>query len=89
MRLPVVALPGIPYGYYPAFLEYPGSVSLRREVFRDVVVDICSSISRHGPGKFYVLNTGVSTNWSLEPARRLFMREPAAPITEGRASPKS
>jgi len=67
--LPVVALPGIPYGYYPAFLEYPGSVSLRREVFRDVVVDICTSISRHGPGKFYVLNTGVSTNWSLEPAR--------------------
>lgn len=64
---PVVALPGLPYGFYPAFVEYPGSVTLRREVFRDVVVDIGRSIHRHGPSKLYVLNTGVSTSWSLEP----------------------
>lgn len=66
---PVVALPALTYGYYPAFVEYPGSVTLRRDVFRDVVVDIGRSILRHGPSKLYVLNTGVSTNWSLEPAR--------------------
>ncbi|HEY8279388.1 MAG TPA: creatininase family protein [Bdellovibrionota bacterium] len=67
--LPVVVYPTLSYGFYPAFVEYPGSVSLRKDVFRDLVIDVCRSISRHGPKKFYVLNTGLSTNWSLEPAR--------------------
>ncbi len=68
-RLPVVAIPTLVYGYYPAFVNYPGSISLRREVFRDTVIDIARSLARHGPQRFYVLNTGISTNWALEPAR--------------------
>ena len=68
-RCPVVALPTLPYGYYPAFIEYAGSVSIRLSAFRDTVIDICMSLSRHGALRFYVLNTGISTNWALEPAR--------------------
>jgi creatinine amidohydrolase len=68
-RRRVVALPTVPYGYYPAFVEYPGSVSIGRDTFRDVIVDIGLSMQRHGTRRLYVLNTGVSTNWSLEPAR--------------------
>jgi creatinine amidohydrolase len=49
------------YGHYPAFLEYPGSVSLSFETQRDVVAEICRSLARHGPRRFYVLNTGLST----------------------------
>ncbi len=63
-----VIAPTINYGYYPAFLEYPGSTSLRLETARDVVVDICRGLSRFGPRRFYVLNTGVSTVRALEPA---------------------
>jgi creatinine amidohydrolase len=68
-------LPTVQYGYYPAFLEYPGSVSINLITFRDTIVDICRSIARHGPRKFYVLNTGVSTNRGLEPARKILLDE--------------
>jgi len=56
---PVVLLPALPYGYYPPFLEYPGSVSLSFWTQRDLVAEICRSIARYGPRRFYVLNTGL------------------------------
>jgi creatinine amidohydrolase len=64
----VVVAPTINYHFYPAFLEYPGSTSLRMETARDLVIDICRSLARHGPRRFYVLNTGVSTLRALKPA---------------------
>lgn len=67
-RVPVVVLPTLQYGYYPAFLEYPGSISLREETFKNVMVDICRSLAGYGPRKFYVLNTGVSTMRPLKKA---------------------
>src|SRR5438045_1129454 len=60
-RADVVVAPTIAYHYYPAFLEYPGSTSLRFETARDLVVDVVKSLARFGPRRFYVLNTGVST----------------------------
>ena len=58
---PVAMLPTLTYGFYPAFLEYPGSVSLSFDTQRDLVAEICRSLARFGPRRFYVLNTGVST----------------------------
>ena len=52
----------------PAFLEYPGSVSIGAETFKAMVMDICRSMSRYGPQKFYVLNTGISTVGPLKAA---------------------
>lgn len=72
---PVAMLPTLTYGFYPAFLEYPGSVSLSLETQRDVVVQICRSIARHGPRRFYVLNTGVSTLRGLKPAMEILAQE--------------
>jgi creatinine amidohydrolase len=57
----VVMAPVIPYHFYPAFLEYPGSTHLSFETARDLVVDIVRSLAAYGPRRFYVLNTGVST----------------------------
>ena len=57
----VVVAPTITYHYYPAFIEYPGSTHLRQQTARDLVVDIVNSLTAHGPRRFYVLNTGVST----------------------------
>jgi len=65
----VVVYPTINYHFYPAFVEYPGSTGLRVETARDLIVDIVRSIARHGPRRFYVLNTGVSTLRALAPAR--------------------
>jgi creatinine amidohydrolase len=64
----VVVAPGVDYHFYPAFKEYPGSVSLRLETAKDLVVDICTSLAAFGPRRFYALNTGISTVRALAPA---------------------
>ena len=65
----VVVYPTVNYHFYPAFVEYAGSTGLRLETARDLIVDIVRSIARHGPRRFYILNTGVSTLRALGPAR--------------------
>jgi creatinine amidohydrolase len=70
-RLPIVVAPTITFHHYPAFVEYPGSISLRLETARDLVVDICRSLAAFGPRRFYVLNYGVSTIRALAPAAAL------------------
>ncbi len=67
----VVVAPTINYNYYPAFVEYPGSTSLKLETARDLIADICRSLARYGPRRFYVLNTGISTLAALKPAAEL------------------
>src|SRR5271167_3385590 len=42
-RANVVVAPTVNYHYYPAFVEYPGSTTLRLETARDLMVDICRS----------------------------------------------
>jgi creatinine amidohydrolase len=52
-RVAVVVAPTVNYHYYPAFVEYPGSTTLRIETARDLIVDICKSLARYGPRRFY------------------------------------
>jgi len=66
----VIVLPTLQYGYYPAFLEYPGSISIQSETFKNILVDICQSMNGYGMKKFYVLNTGVSTLSPLALAKK-------------------
>ena len=66
----VAVLPTLQYGYYPSFLEYPGSVSLQAETFKNVVKDICRSMTGYGLRKFYILNTGISTLRPLDEAAK-------------------
>jgi creatinine amidohydrolase len=68
---PVVIAPLINASYYPAFVEYPGSISLRVETARDVIVDICNSLAGYGLTRFFVLNTGLSTLRPLAEAKAL------------------
>lgn len=67
----VVVAPTVNYGYYPAFVQYPGSTTLSVETSRDVIVQIIRSLARFGPQRFYVLNTGVSTVIPLREAAAL------------------
>jgi len=71
----VVVAPTINYHFYPAFVEYPGSTTLRLETARDLIVDICRSFARYGPRRFYVLNTGVSTLRALQPGVEALAKE--------------
>jgi len=72
---PVALLPTLTYGHYPSFVEYPGSVSLSFDTQKQLVVEICRSIARYGPRRFYVLNTGVSTRPPLQAAAEELARE--------------
>jgi creatinine amidohydrolase len=74
-RADVVAAPTVNYHYYPAFVEYPGSTTLRLDTARDLLVDICRALSRYGPKRFYALNTGVSTVRALKPAAEILAAE--------------
>jgi creatinine amidohydrolase len=74
-RTPVVVAPIVGLSYYPAFVEYPGSIGLGRDTARDVIVEVVRSVARHGPRRFYALNTGVSTLRALRPAAEVLAAE--------------
>jgi len=68
---PVLIAPLINASFYPAFVEYPGSISLRLDTARDLIVDSCNSLAQFGLSRFYVLNTGLSTLRPLAEAEAL------------------
>lgn len=74
-RANVVVAPTVNYGYYPAFVEYPGSTTLDLETSRDMVVQICRTLAAFGPRRFYVINIGVSTVRALQPAVDVLAKE--------------
>lgn len=61
----VLRLPTLNYAYFPAFMDWPGSVSIEAETFKRFVGDIIRSYARHGARKFLVLDGGVSTHYPL------------------------
>jgi creatinine amidohydrolase len=65
-RVAVVVLPTVTYGYYPHFTAFPGSLHLEAATFGAMVREIILSMVRHGPRRFLILNTGVSTFPVLE-----------------------
>ncbi len=67
----ILLMPAVAYGYFPAFIDFPGSVSLQPEHFMGIVGDIIRSLARHGTQKFLILDGGVST---FPPMRTLAMQ---------------
>ena len=67
-RCDVLMLPALAYAYYPAFVDWPGSISIRPTAFIEIVEDIVSSMARHGSRKFLLLDGGVSTQFPLRVA---------------------
>ena len=53
--------PVVSYGYYPAFTDFPGSVTLRETTFSSMIKDIVTSIFSTGVARLALLNTGIST----------------------------
>jgi len=65
-RANVLVWPAVTYGYYPAFTDYPGSVSLSHETFQCMVQEILCDIQRTGVRSVLLLNTGISTIEALQ-----------------------
>lgn len=70
-ELPVVVAPIVTFGYFPAFLRYPGSQHLRAETFIALLRDILGKLIGDGVRHLGVINTGVST----EPPLRIVVRD--------------
>ena len=69
-ELPVLVAPVIGFGYYPAFVAYPGSQTLRAQTFVALVVDVLVKLVRDGARHLAILDTGVSTEAPLALAVR-------------------
>ena len=67
-RISVLVWPTLSYGYYPAFVDYPGSCSLSRSTFLALASEVLRDILRAGAQKVLVVNTGLSTVAPLEEA---------------------
>lgn len=67
-RRALIAWPVVNYGYYPVFVDYPGSISLARDSFVRVTREILRGIAYAGARRIAVLNTGISTREPLREA---------------------
>ena len=68
LRFPLIVWPVINFGYYPAFIDYPGSWSISENTFMQCILDIIESVAKHGNNQLILLNTGISTIQPLEAA---------------------
>jgi len=66
LLLPSLIWPILSYGFYPAFVKYPGSCSVSEETFVHTVSDVLQNILMAGANKVIILNTGISTIKPLE-----------------------
>lgn len=73
----VVVWPTLGYGFYPAFTDYPGSISLSRDTFVSVVAEIVDGIGDAGAERIVILNAGIST---IEPITEALRRTSAPPL---------
>jgi creatinine amidohydrolase len=64
-QLPVLVAPVVGFGYYPAFVNYPGSQHLQAETFMALLRDLIGNLIDHGVTRIAVLNGGVSTEAPL------------------------
>jgi creatinine amidohydrolase len=70
-RFDALIWPTVSYGYYPAFVDYAGSISLSAGVFESLIEEIAAGIMRFGCRALFVLDIGIST---LAPVERALAR---------------
>lgn len=80
-RANVLVWPTVGYGFYPAFVDYPGSTSLDAETFEETITQLLTDLIRAGASRALVLDTGVSTIAPIDRAVvRCIARAPKARV---------
>ena len=64
--LPVLVAPVVCFGFYPAFVRYPGSQHLSAATFSALLRDVLGKLITDGARRIAVINTGVSTEGTLD-----------------------
>jgi creatinine amidohydrolase len=80
-REDVLVFPSLGYGFYPAFVAYPGSTSVPEAAFEETCRALVADLARAGARSILVVNTGISTIRPLE--RALEGRAVAAHVYRG------
>jgi creatinine amidohydrolase len=70
-RVNCLIWPTVAYGYYPAFVDYDGSIGLSAPMFESMIEQIAAGMVGHGCRALLVLDTGIST---LAPVDRALAR---------------
>ncbi|MEO1017101.1 MAG: creatininase family protein [Pseudomonadota bacterium] len=65
-NLPVVIAPVVGFGYYPAFTGYSGSQHLKGSTYYALLWDLIEGFVTQGVTRIVVINTGVSTEATVE-----------------------
>jgi creatinine amidohydrolase len=71
----VILAPTIHTSFFPAFNAYPGSATVSAETAANYLIELCSGWHRQGARRFYILNTGISTNVPLSRAKKVLTLE--------------
>jgi creatinine amidohydrolase len=71
----VIIAPTVSYGYYPAFVKYPGSTTTYWNTSRDMILEIIRTLAGFGPKRYYIINIGVSTTPTLASAAAILKDE--------------
>src|SRR4029450_1797284 len=74
-ELPVLIAPVVCFGYYPAFVRYPGSQTIAAATFQSLLLGLFARCARDGVSNMAVINTGVSTEAPLRIAIRDFYEQ--------------
>ena len=64
----VLIWPTVTYGYYPAFVAYPGSVSLSEAQFEHLIASIAGGLLGYGARQVVIVDAGLSTRGPIEHA---------------------
>ncbi len=67
----IVLLPAIPHGYSPHHMDFPGPITIAWDTFTRYLVDVGSSLARHGFRRMLFLNGHGSNQNLVETAARL------------------
>lgn len=71
----LIVTPTVNYGFYPAFIKFPGSTSLHFSTSTDMIVQLVHYLAAYGPKRFYIINVGVSTTPTLHKAAEILAEE--------------
>ena len=58
--LPVLVIPPILHGWFPAFRDFPGTEVADPDIFREYVQEVALSLVKQGAQRIVFLNTGIS-----------------------------
>jgi creatinine amidohydrolase len=63
-----ILLPLLPYGHIRGLRNFPGSVSLRENLLKEVILDIANSIYKDGIDRLYVINGHIPNSHAIDAA---------------------